>query len=115
MSSAKLVATTDLPSLGSDDVIPITLFCLIDLLMSVATLTARTPSANADNGSSTTYRNGPTKSRLISFANPTYFDGKLRVSWATGADKIVFFRTGKIVRQLVFKICFTCFGVRKTL
>ena len=55
-SCASDADTVDLPSLGNDDVTPITLLDLEPPLRSAVTFTARNASANWDSGESTTYR-----------------------------------------------------------
>src|ERR1700733_11900 len=54
ISCANETAIVDLPSLGSDDVTPMTLFDLLTLTKSPAILMARIDSVNRENGESTT-------------------------------------------------------------
>src|SRR5262245_12706221 len=65
LSWAKDAAIVDLPSLGSDDVTPITLLDLAAPLTSTLTFTARIDSAKGESGDSITYRSKPTFGEII--------------------------------------------------
>ena len=59
ISKAKAAAMVDLPSLGSDEVMPTTLFDGVVTFKSMASLIKRINSAKRDNGISVTAQNTP--------------------------------------------------------
>ena len=65
LSRAKDAAIVDLPSLGSDDVMPITLLDLAAPPRSTLTFTARIDSAKGESGESITYRSKPAFGAII--------------------------------------------------
>ena len=65
VSCAKDAAIVDLPSLGCDDVMPITLLDLAAPATSTLTFTARIDSAKGESGASITFRNKPAFGAII--------------------------------------------------